>query len=63
MLSSINVSSMLVIAVVSNAILLAKQTSQPVEFDVVGIQLTVTPDSTLSEIVALWETEFEKREK
>lgn len=57
------ISCMEVLSAVSNAIVLAKQTNKPVEFDVAGVQLTVGPDSILSEVVCLWETEFEKREK
>jgi hypothetical protein len=63
MLSSPNVSSMLVITAICSAIVLAKQTNESVDFNVAGIQLTVNPDSILSEVVCLWETEFEKREK
>jgi phage terminase large subunit-like protein len=31
------------------------------QVEIAGIQLTVKPDSSLSEVVALWETEFENR--
>lgn len=54
---------MLVITAICSAIVLAKQTNESVDFDVAGIRLTVDPDSTISEVVALWETEFENREK
>jgi hypothetical protein len=54
---------MLVITAICSAIVLAKQTNESVDFNVAGIQLTVNPDSILSEVVCLWETEFEKREK
>lgn len=61
MLSSPNVSSLSVIINIRNAVFLAKQKNQPMQVEIAGIQLTVKPDSSLSEIVALWETEFENR--
>jgi hypothetical protein len=63
MLSSPNVSSLSVIMDIRNAVFLAKQKNQSIPIDVAGIRLTVNPDSNSSEVVALWETEFEKREK
>jgi len=61
MLSSPNVSSLSVIVNIRNAVCLAKQKNKPMQVEIAGIQLTVKPDSSLSGIVALWETEFENR--
>jgi hypothetical protein len=63
MLSSPNVSSLSVITNIRNAVALAKQENQPMQVDIAGVQLTVKPNSDPSELVCLWETEFEKREK
>jgi hypothetical protein len=63
MLSSPNISCLSVINDIRNAIALAKQTDCKVKLDIAGIQLTVNPNSNLSEIVSLWEKEFENREK
>jgi hypothetical protein len=63
MLSSPNISSMSVIINVRNAVFLAKQKNQPMQVDIAGIQLTVEPNSDPSELVCLWETEFENRKK
>ena len=63
MFSSLNISSMSVIADIRSAIFYARQKSQQVQVDIAGIQLTVNPDSNLSEVVSLWETEFENRKK
>ena len=63
MLSSPNISSLSIIMDVRNAIVFARQRNEQVELQVAGIQLTVKPDSNLSEIVSLWETEFENRKK
>jgi hypothetical protein len=54
---------MTVITNVRNAVFLAKQRNQPIQVDIAGIQLTVKPNSNPSEIVNIWETEFEKRKK
>jgi len=63
MLSSPDVSSMSVIINVRNAVFLAKQRNQTMRIDIAGIQLTIRPDSDSSELVCLWETEFEKIKK
>jgi hypothetical protein len=63
MLSSPSLSSLSVIADIRNAIFYSKQKSEQIQVEIAGIQLTVDPDSILSEVVCLWETEFEKREK
>jgi hypothetical protein len=63
MLSSLNISSMSVIVDIRNAIFCARQEGQQIQVDIAGIQLTVNPDSNLSEVVSLWETEFENRKK
>jgi hypothetical protein len=63
MLSSPNISSMSVIINVRNAVFLAKQKNQTMHINIAGIQLTVEPNSDPSELVCLWETEFENRKK
>ncbi len=54
---------MSVIVDIRNAIFCARQEGQQIQVDIAGIQLTVNPDSNLSEVVSLWETEFENRKK
>ena len=63
MLSSLNVSSLSVILSVRNAVFCAWESNQPMLVEIAGIRLTVNPNSNPSEIVALWETEFENRKK
>jgi hypothetical protein len=54
---------MSVIINVRNAVFLAKQKNQTMHINIAGIQLTVEPNSDPSELVCLWETEFENRKK
>jgi hypothetical protein len=63
MLSSPNVSSISVIMSLRNAISHANQSNQTMQINIAGIQLTVKPNSDPSELVCLWETEFENRKK
>ena len=64
MLSSpMNISCLSVISDLRRAINIAKQKNEKVNIEIAGIQLTVYPNSNLCEIVALWETKFENREK
>ena len=63
MLSSPNISSMSVIINVRNAVFHANQSNQTMQINIAGIQLTVKPNSDPSELVCLWETEFENRKK
>lgn len=63
MLSSPNVSSMSVIMSVRNAVFHARQSNQTMQVDIAGIQLIIKPNSDPSELVCLWETEFENRKK
>jgi len=52
-----------VISDVRRAINIAIQKNEKINIEIAGIQLTVCPNSNLSEIVSLWEKEFENREK
>jgi len=63
MLSSPNISCLSVISDVRRAINIAIQKNEKINIEIAGIQLTVCPNSNLSEIVSLWEKEFENREK
>lgn len=58
-----NISCLSVISDLRRAINIAKQKNEKVNIEIAGIQLTVYPNSNLSEMVALWETKFENREK
>ena len=63
MLSSPNISSMSVIMNVHDAVFKASESNQTMHINIAGIQLTVEPNSDPSELVCLWETEFENRKK
>lgn len=63
MLSSPNISSLSVIIDIRNAVFHANQSNQIIQINIAGIQLTVKPNSDSSELVCLWETEFEKIKK